>query len=114
MRLRSTASEEFLCGSKGVCLKPGRTQQQFYRAAVTRVILNDSDDALGRWHFWRELLPIIANLRSLRYCPFGQIWEKDEQVTESGASHAASQSLAGAASEELAEPLDRSPQLSRR
>src|SRR5208282_619233 len=83
MRLRRSAPEEFLRGSKGVRLKPGRTQQQFDGAAVARVVLDNSDGALPWGHVWCELRLMITNLRSLRYCPFGQISMRDKSNSSS-------------------------------
>src|SRR5271166_4678592 len=50
MRLGHSAPEEFLRGSKGVRLKPGRTQQPFQGASEARVVLDNSDGVFACGH----------------------------------------------------------------
>src|SRR5271165_3294045 len=71
MRLGHSAPEEFLRGSKGVRLKPGRTQQPFQGVSVARVVLDDGDGASACGRVWVHD-PNIANLQVTRYCTFGQ------------------------------------------
>src|SRR5262245_50311604 len=73
MRLGRSANEEFLRGSKGLRLKPDRTQQPLYGASEARVILDNSDGALAWGHARVNYDPLSQTPPALRYCPFGQI-----------------------------------------
>src|SRR5271157_1735581 len=50
MRLGHSAPEEFLRGSKGVRLKPGRAQQPFQGASEARVVLDDGNGVFTCGH----------------------------------------------------------------
>jgi hypothetical protein len=119
MRLGHSAPEEFLRGSKGVCLKPGRTQQPFQGASEARIVLDNSDGVFACGDVWVHYPPLSQTCRSLSIVLMGKfrsLGEAERPPYTFSASRILPSLHVGRGSglEDLAEPLDRTPQLGRR
>ena len=112
MRLGHSVPEEFLRGSKGMRLKPGLIEQPPQGASEALVVLDTGDDKFARGRV-RMHTPIIGNppVKSVSY-----LWANFEAWQPCGTHFhlAPLLVLRGCTLEDLAEPLNRSPEFGRR
>jgi len=115
MPLGHSVFEEFLRRSKAVHLKAKRMQQTFQGTAEARVVLDNSDAALAGGMSHVVYHPLSQILGHSDIVPSGKFWNSEaERRPTTFSAHALCRRLhvgRRCGLKDLAEPLDRTPQL---